>query len=140
MAKRRPIDPPDLTAILTEIAAHPGLKAGACAAISVTTRGSVHTLVKIEDASGREVTRGFIRAGGTHRFNLPLVSYVLKTASGQTWYGPEPDRLFGPGDLTQTNRADDRFDLNAPGEYWTVELIPRQQGNLREVRIPRTAF
>lgn len=104
--------------------------------IVVSTRGDRNVLVKLETLQGREVTQGFIRAGETHRFNLPAGTYVLKTASGGAWYGS--DLRFG--DDTQYARADDTFPLLEPGVYWTVELIPRRDGNLREVRIGANDF
>jgi hypothetical protein len=102
----------------------------------VTPSGSQHLLVKVETLSGREVTRGFIRAGDSHIFGLPLGTYVLKTASGTTWYGPT--QLFGA--QTAYAKADDTFPLNAPGDQWTVTLIPQRQGNLRQVGIKPADF
>lgn len=106
-------------------------------AIIVKTRaGGSHTLVKIERAGGAEVTRGFVRAGEQHTFNLPLGTYVIKMASGSAWYGDTA--LFGSD--TGYSKADDTFPLNQPGEQWTVELIPQRSGNLRERRISASQF
>lgn len=106
-------------------------------AIIVKTRsGGRHTLAKIETLDGREVTRGFIRAGGQHRFDLPLGTYVMKTASGTTWYGSTV--LFGPE--TSYSRPDDTFPLTSRGESWTVELIPQANGNLRDRPISAAQF
>jgi hypothetical protein len=103
--------------------------------IEVKTRTGRHTLVKVE-RDGREVTRAFIRGGEIWRFSLPAGIYVLKTASGEVWYGP--DDLFGPAG--SYSRPDDTFALVNAGEGWTVELIPQRDGNLRDRKISAAEF
>lgn len=104
--------------------------------IVVKASADRHVLVKVERSTGVEVALGFIRAGESHRFNLPIGTYRVKTASGHKWYGPE--LMFGPD--TAYARADDSFPLKKSGEYWTVELIPQRDGNLREVQIQADQF
>lgn len=105
--------------------------------IIVKTRpGGTHTLVKIERTDGTEIVRGFIRAGEQLAFPLPSGTYILKTASGTTWYGDSS--LFGPE--TAYSRPDDTFPLLNFGENWTVELIPQRGGNLRDRRINAAEF
>lgn len=101
-----------------------------------TRQGGRHTLIKVEALGGNEVTRAFIRSGGTYTIDLPQGIYVLKTASGTTWYGPQ--YLFGPE--TSYSRPDDTFPLNQPGEQWTVELIEQVGGNLRDRPISAKDF
>lgn len=106
-------------------------------AIVVRTRaGSMHVLAKIETLAGETVTKAFIQAGDQWRFNLPLGTYVLKTAVGSTWYGEATN--FGP--RTAYSRADDVFPLRQRGEEWTVELIPQRDGNLTQTSIPASSF
>lgn len=105
-------------------------------AIIVKTRAGKHTLVKIEDLAGREITRGFIRGGDSYQFDLGRGTYVIKMAWGTQWYG-DP-HLFGPD--TGYSKADDTFPLLQYGEQWTVELIPQTSGNLREVGLRPEQF
>jgi hypothetical protein len=105
-------------------------------AIIVKTRAGKHTLVKIENLAGLEITRGFIRGGDTYQFDLRQGTYVIKMAWGEQWYGDI--HLFGP--RTQYSKADDTFPLRQRGEQWTVELIPQTSGNLREVNLRPEQF
>lgn len=95
-----------------------------------------HTMVKIEDLYGNVVSEGFIRDGGHLKLYVPLGTYVMKTASGRTWFGR--DYLFGPD--TQYSKPNDTFPLSQPGEYWTVELIPQAGGNMQDRRISASEF
>jgi len=105
--------------------------------IEIQTRADgTHTLVKIEDLYGNVVSEGFIRDGGGLRLYVPLGTYVMKTASGTTWFGR--DHLFGPD--TQYSKPDDTFPLSERGEYWTVELIPQTGGNMQDRRISASEF
>lgn len=105
--------------------------------IEIHTRADgSHTLVKIEDLSGNVVSEGFIRDGGRIKLYVPLGTYVMKTASGTTWFGQS--HLFGPD--TQYSKPDDTFPLTQNGEYWTVELIPQTGGNMRDRRISAAEF
>ena len=65
------------------------------APFEVRTTAGGNYLVKLEDASsGRIVLSLFIQGGRTEKIQVPLGNYVVKYASGETWYG---DRLlFGP--------------------------------------------
>lgn len=105
-------------------------------AIIVKTRAGKHTLVKIEDLAGTEITRGFIRGGDSYQFDLGRGTYVIKMAWGTQWYGGSD--LFGPD--TGYSKADDTFALLQYGEQWTVELIPQTSGNLREVNLRPEQF
>lgn len=106
-------------------------------AISVkTSPGTTHTLVKIVGPGDKVATMGFIRAGDTHKFELPFGIYRIKTASGTTWYGL--DEKFG--DDTIYNLAQSTFPLREEGEYWTVELILQTSGNLTQRRISESEF
>ncbi len=106
-------------------------------AIIIKTRaGGGHTLVKIRNVGGAEVTRGFIRGGDQHTFRLPLGTYLITMASGDNWYGEQ--LLFGRN--TSYSKADDTFPLLQRGEQWTVELIPQTNGNLQERPISAGEF
>lgn len=104
--------------------------------IDIKTSGEHHTLVRIENLSGKRVALRFIRATESLRIYLPLGTYVMKTATGRQWYGLE----YRFGHETSYGKPDDTFPLNERGEYWTVELIPQQDGNLRERKISEQEF
>ena len=112
------------------------VKAGKDNWIQIKTSGAHHTLVKVERPDGQLVATRFIRAADKLRIYLPLGTYVLKTATGRQWYGEE-DR-FGPeGHFSKPN---DTFPLNEPGQYWEVELILQEGGNLSQSTISEAEF
>lgn len=104
--------------------------------IQIKTSGDHHTLVKVEQTSGQLVASRFIRASDSYRIYLPLGDYVLKTATGRQWFGDEA--RFGPD--TVYSKPNDTFPLNKPGEYWEVELILQQHGNLTQRSISEAEF
>lgn len=104
--------------------------------IQIKTSGNHHTLVKVERTSGQLVASRFIRASDSYRIYLPLGDYVLKTATGRQWFGDEA--RFGPD--TVYSKPNDTFPLNKRGEYWEVELILQQHGNLTQRSISEAEF
>lgn len=104
--------------------------------IQIKTSGLHHTLVRVEHPNGDLVALRFIRAAETHRIYLPLGTYVIKTATGRQWFGDAAH--FGPD--TVYSKPDDLFPLNKRGEYWEVELIPQQNGNLSQRGISASEF
>lgn len=112
------------------------IKAGKDNWIQIKTSGEHHTLVKVERPDGQLVATRFIRAAEKLRIYLPLGTYVLKTTTGRQWYGDE-DR-FGPE--ASFSKPDDTFPLNKPGEYWEVELILQEGGNLSQSAISEAEF
>ena len=105
--------------------------------IEVKTRGDRHTLLKVEGhLTGEIVALQFIRAGESLKIGLQLGTYVLKTATGRQWYGDE--HLFGVE--TTYSMPNDTFLLTQQGEYWEVELVPQQGGNLSERSISAADF
>ncbi len=112
------------------------VKAGKDNWIQIKTSGEHHTLVKVERPDGQLVATRFIRAADKLRIYLPPGTYVLKTATGRQWYGEE-DR-FGPeGSFSKPN---DTFPLSEPGQYWEVELILQEGGNLSQSAISEAEF
>lgn len=112
------------------------VKAGRDNWIEVKTSGVHHSLIRIEHLDGEFVARRFIRAGESLRIYLPIGEYVMKTATGRQWYGLK--HRFG--EQTSYGKPDDTFPLKNRGEYWTVELIPQKDGNLRERSITKEEF
>lgn len=99
--------------------------------IEVKTKGSQATVVKMVDSfSLSEVLVFFISPGETVEFTIPSGSYMIKVASGESWYGE--DSLFGEG--MSASRLDG-LQVFEPGDYWTYELIEQVGGNLGQESI-----
>jgi hypothetical protein len=113
------------------------------ASFTIKTAVGSNYFVKLEDLSGRTVRTFFVNGGSSFSSRVPLGTFVLKYASGQSWCN-EHD-LFGPD--TSTAKANDTFafEQNFTGDgytvsAWTVELILQRGGNLRTHSIPRSQF
>lgn len=106
-----------------------------------TAQGS-HYYVRIADASnGRPVLDVFIRSGQSVNIEVPVGQYVIKYASGNVWYGPEQERLFGPD--TVFGKADRIFSFSYNGnriQGYSITLYAVPNGNLSTSRIPRQSF
>lgn len=75
------------------------------------------------------VMEAYIRGGSSLRVNVPLGTYTLKYATGDTWHGPA--LLFGKGTLYSKADADLDFRETREGySGYTVELIKQRHGNL----------
>jgi DnaJ-domain-containing protein 1 len=106
------------------------------APLEIRTRGQDrHYFVKVVDhVTGEPVATMFVRGGQTAEALVPLGSYRVKYATGETWYGE--DYLFGPE--TSYSEAAERFDfVNNGYQYsgYTLELFLQQNGNLQTNRI-----
>lgn len=114
------------------------------ATFTIKTASGSDYFVKLEDALTKEpVMSFFVYGGSTLASNVPLGTFVLKYASGQSWCNET--YLFGAD--TATNQADDTFtfELQPTGDgytlsHWIVELIRQPGGNLRTRAIPRSQF
>lgn len=76
----------------------------------------------------------FIRAGQSAETLVPLGTYRIRYATGETWYGE--DFLFGP--QTSYSEADQSFRFMDEGyQYsgYTLELFLQRHGNLSTNRI-----
>lgn len=96
-------------------------------------------LVDLSDVS-RYLTI-FVHGGQTLEVEVPLGTYEMRYASGETWRGLE--HLFGPGGMTSYNASDDTFNFNISGGYvngYTVELIRQVGGNMDTYEISPGAF
>ena len=98
--------------------------------LEIVTRGTDDYVVKLRDVdTGEEVLSFYVRAGETAEVEVPLGSYELSYACGQTWYGTK--HLFG--DSTRCAKADEVFTFELDGRSvtgWTVELYLQTNGNL----------
>ena len=103
-----------------------------------TSTGSNH-LIKLENISGVRVMDIFVRGGDTIEVLVPLGSYILKYAVGDTWYGHE--HYFGPD--TNYNKANSMFHFRQDGTEirgYTVKLYRVSGGNLSTSRIKASQF
>lgn len=95
-----------------------------------TVSNGNHYFVKIVDwYTNRIMATCFVCSGLQATINLPLGSYKIKYATGDTWYGEK--HLFGSN--TSYNEAEKRFDIEVKGDYvttYTVELFLQPNGNL----------
>lgn len=81
----------------------------------------------------------FIRSGESVNLFVPLGSYDLRYATGETWYGYED--LFGP--TTAFFKTDSKMEFKQSGNTFqghTIELIPRANGNLQTSKINKNNF
>lgn len=103
----------------------------------VTKNQNYHYYVKVSEAnSNKTVETFFLRSGGTVKTKLPLGTYIIKYATGQTWYGE--DKLFGKD--TQYNKTDRTFRFTRNKDQITgfrIELILRKHGNLSTSKITK---
>jgi hypothetical protein len=104
-----------------------------------SSRGS-HYVVKLSDYySGRSVLSVFVHGGSTVNLDVPLGTYKIKYASGDTWYGPE--FLFGPD--TSYSKADSSFNFRVIGNQvsgYTLTLYKVVDGNLQTSPISPDEF
>lgn len=103
--------------------------------LKIKTNVGSHYWVKIVSAYNKEVVSYFIRGGETLDVKLPIGSYVVKYAYGDTWYGRE--HLFGEN--TRYSQADEVLDFYY-GQGYVIELIQQLDGNLHTTAIDASQF
>ncbi|MDD9823647.1 MAG: hypothetical protein OXU43_00440 [Gammaproteobacteria bacterium] len=109
------------------------------APFEIKTSAGSNYLIKLENISGMKVMDIFVRGGDTIEVSVPLGSYIVKYAVGNTWYGYE--HYFGPD--TNYNKADEIFHFRQEGNQisgYTITLYPVLSGNLRTSRIKASQF
>jgi len=107
----------------------------------ISSRGSNY-LLKLADAiSGEWVLTVFVRGGDSTEIDVPLGTYVVKYASGETWYGYAPDHLFGPA--ASYSKASEYFTFEQRGNTLrghSITLYKVINGNLRTEKIKPNEF
>src|SRR5262249_18590278 len=103
---------------------------GNTAPLELITRGAANYFIKVEREGTREVVAtAFIRGGERIELAVPFGLYILKFATGESWYGTR--FLFGPS--TQFGQADPELLFRESGQYvegHTIELFLQPNGNL----------
>jgi hypothetical protein len=99
-----------------------------------------HYLLKLVDAyTYAPVLTVFVQSGATVEVKVPLGTYQVRYASGDTWYGYE--YLFGPE--TSYSKADKTFTFEVVGNQisgFTITLYKVANGNLHTSGIKPTEF
>ncbi len=105
--------------------------------LQIKTNAGSHYWVKIVNSYNEkdELASFFIRGGETLDVNLPMGSYVVKYAYGDTWYGR--DYLFGED--TGYSKADEVLEFYH-GQGYVIELIQQLNGNLHTTAIDESQF
>lgn len=102
----------------------------AIAPLEIRTDVGVNYFVKVEDANtGKDILDVIIRGGDDVSLDIPLGTYIIKYATGNTWYGYR--HLFGPE--TGYTKADELFIFRQVGNQingYTITLFRVQNGNL----------
>ena len=110
------------------------------APLQIVTQPGRDYYVKLVDlATGLDDVGIYVNGGRNVEVLIPLGSYEMRYASGQTWYGFPS--LFGP--KTTYAKSNSRFDFAVErGAYrrYTVELILQTNGNLRTFTIRPEQF
>lgn len=114
--------------------------AQAVAPFTIQTASGGYYLVRLEDATYRtHVLDVFVHGGRTVKVSVPLGSYLVKYASGGTWYGEQ--YLFGPD--TRYSKAGEVFHFRDEGHRvtgYTITLYQVRNGNLSTRSIGAAEF
>lgn len=106
----------------------------------VTPAGPESYYVKLIDPfTGAPAMSFFIFGGQSFETEVPLGTYRVKYATGETWYGE--NYLFGS--TTRYSEADKTFEFTVQGSQisgYTVELIRQPGGNLHTKSISANQF
>lgn len=106
--------------------------------VSVSS-GRNYYIKLVDNGSDEPVLTLFIRDGQSARVDVPIGTYEMRYATGDTWYGPE--HLFGPE--TDRYKAESKFFFYRDGGQvsgYSVELVIQEGGNLDTRRIPESEF
>ena len=140
-ATQAAVDKPSITPIALPQSGEVRTYAGVdrVAPLEILTSPGSNYLVGLYDSDGHRVLSVFVQGGRTEKIKAPLGSYVLKYASGDTWYGYH--HLFGPS--TQYAKANETFSFTTDSRGYsgfTVTLYKVAHGNLLTSRISADEF
>jgi len=120
------------------------------ALLKVKASGKYHYLVKMTRPNSTDtVVDLIVRAGQQAQIKVPLGTFHIKWATGQTWYGYEKGKRFGPS--TDFNKADQLFTFEqevteTSTGYMTsttvleITLFEVISGNMKSKDIPESQF
>lgn len=105
-----------------------------------TSAGPSHYFIKLVDAAtGSPVMTIYVNGGTTYETNVPVGTYRIRYATGQTWYGVR--HLFGPA--TAYSETVDSVTFSIRGNEVQgndIELVPQLGGNLETKTINAAQF
>lgn len=108
--------------------------------IKTSSMSNTDYFVKVCRAGSKDDYMAFYVRGGTNvECEVPLGTYIIKYACGETWYGQYD--LFGS--KTSYAKADETFRFYEDDGYvngWTIELYSQINGNLQTVTIDPSEF
>ncbi|NLW90254.1 MAG: J domain-containing protein [Syntrophomonadaceae bacterium] len=114
--------------------------ADSLAPLKISGAPGVNYYIKLVDNNtGQTMVTIFLRAGETVQTKIPLGTYKMRTAQGDTWYGKEA--YFGPEtQFTETTESIEfyRTDFQIMGQVITLQS--RQDGNLHTEAIRSDEF
>lgn len=106
-----------------------------------TSPGADYYIKLVDITTQRDAVGIYVHGGRRLEVNVPLGSYEMRYASGDSWRGLK--HLFGPGDMTTYSKSNDIFRFRIEGGYvngYTVELIRQAGGNMRTYGISPDQF
>ena len=113
----------------------------AIAPLEIKTDAGSDFYVKLKDVSSqKEVITIYIRGGDTTSLEMPLGSYRITYASGDTWYGSENNDYFLNKEFY---KADELFTFSSTDNQisgYTIMLYKVIDGNLQTVQIDKSQF
>jgi hypothetical protein len=109
------------------------------APLGIKSSAGSNYYVKLVNLRGQTTMTAFVRGGQYFEMLVPLGTYELRYAAGDTWYGEH--LLFGHN--TTYSKARELFDFTYDGTQYsgyTVELIMQTNGNLHTEIISENDF
>lgn len=105
-----------------------------------TSAGSDNYFIKLADAvTGLPVMTIYVEGGTTYEINVPVGTYHIHYATGQTWYGIR--HLFGPATTYSETVGDFTFSIQGnKAQGNDIELVPQLGGNLATKTISAAQF
>ena len=101
--------------------------------------GSDYFVKVTSQVTGEDISTIYLRGGENASITVPLGTYEIKYAAGETWYGEE--ELFGKN--TMYSKADELFTFSDTGYQitgYTITLYQVVNGNLQTVGIDPSEF
>lgn len=112
----------------------------AIAPLEIRSQSGSDYFVKVTNQyTGEDVSTIYIRGGDTISIEVPLGTYEIKYASGETWYGDQ--KLFGT--QTSYSKADELFTFSDTGYQitgYTITLYQVVNGNLQTITLDPSQF
>lgn len=112
----------------------------AIAPLEIRSQSGSDYFVKVTNQyTGDDISTIYIRGGDTVSIEVPLGTYEIKYASGETWYGDQ--KLFGT--QTSYSKADELFTFSDTGYQitgYTITLYQVVNGNLQTITLDPSQF